>query len=219
MTAMPQTRLRTDAQRRAALAVWWFLTLALVPAFVFLAPSSRSDDPVLIATLLVLAVLADRADVPTPSGAKFDAATLALMLICVALVGPLPAVGITLVPSLVDAVTRRKRFLRVATLGNLAATGWQAILAALLLAAVGASVFGLAAAGVVLLFFGWLLAPAIWAPLWLGVPFRAMVDAFFDMRAVAAIMIALATLPLLTRRSGCWRWPCSRSSPCCRRAR
>ena len=196
MTAMPQTRLRTDAHRRAALAVWWLLTLALVPAFVFLAPSSRSDDPVLIATLLVLAVLADRADVPTPSGAKFDA-TLALMLICVALVGPLPAVGITLVPSLVDAVTRRKRFVRVATLGNLAATGWQAILAALLLAAVGASVFGLAAAGVVLLFFGWLLAPAIWAPLWLGVPFRAMVDAFFDMRAVAAIMIALATLTAL----------------------
>ena len=80
--------------RRTALAAWWLLTLALVPAFLFLSPPSRADDPVLIVTLLVLAVLADRADVPTPSGAKFDA-TLALMLICVALVGPLPAVGIT----------------------------------------------------------------------------------------------------------------------------
>jgi hypothetical protein len=196
MTAMPQTRLRTDAQRRAALAFWWVLTLALVPAYLFLAPAPRGDDPVLVATLLVLAVLADRAEIPTPSGAKFDA-ILALTLICVALVGPLPALGVTLVPSVVDAVTRRKRFLRVATLGNLAATGWQAILAALLLAAVGTNVLGLAGAGVVLLFFGWLLAPAIWAPLWLGVPFRAMVDAFFDMRAVAAIMIALATVTVL----------------------
>ena len=200
MPAMPQSRLRSDAHRRAALAAWWLLTLALVPAFLFLAPSSRADDPVLIVTLLVLAVLADRADVPTPTGAKFDA-TLALMLICVALVGPLPAVGITLVPSFVDVVTRRKRFFRVSTLGNLAATGWQAILAALLLAAIpaglGWELVALPAAGFVLLFFGWLLGPVIWAPLWVGVPLRAMVDAFFDMRVVAAIMIALATLTVV----------------------
>ena len=58
-------------------------------------------------------------------------------------------------------MTRRKRFFRVGTLGNLAATGWQAILAALLLAAVpaglGWELVALPAAGFVLLFFGWLL--------------------------------------------------------------
>ena len=41
MPVMPQSRLRSDAHRRTALAAWWLLTLALVPAFLFLAPPSR----------------------------------------------------------------------------------------------------------------------------------------------------------------------------------
>jgi hypothetical protein len=196
-------RPRLDNRQRAAIVFWWLLTLALVPAFLWLAPASRWDDPVLIATLLVLSVIAHHSVVPLPSGAEFDAA-IALMLICVALVGPLPALGVFLAPALVNAATRQKRFLRVATLGNFASVGWQAIGAAAVLDALtgnGASWWqtsaGLLGAGVVLFYVGWAIGPAIWAPLWADAPVRAMFDALQDMRVAAGVMMALGAITVL----------------------
>ena len=84
-------------RQRAGLTVHLLASLSLIPGFLFLAPSSSWDDPLLVVVLWVLSVIADRSDVPLPVGARFDA-TIALMLLCVALAGPLPAVGVFIAP-------------------------------------------------------------------------------------------------------------------------
>ena len=90
--------------------------------------------------LWILAVFADRSDVPLPSGVRFDA-TIALMLLCVALAGPLPALGIFFVPVLVNAITGHERLLRAGNLANLASNGWQALAAGAVLALVAGPSF------------------------------------------------------------------------------
>src|SRR5688500_11822519 len=88
---------RLNARRGAGLLVHALASLALVPAFLLVAPASDWGDPLLLVVLCVLAVFADRSDVPLPSGVRFDA-TIALMLLCVALAGPLPALAIFFAP-------------------------------------------------------------------------------------------------------------------------
>ena len=191
---------RMSTRQRAALAVHLLASLLLIPGFLYLAPSSEWNDALLVVVLWVLAVIADRSDAPLPVGARFDA-TIALMLLCVALAGPLPALGVLIAPLVVNAFTGRERMLRVGTLANLSSTGWQAIAAALMLEAAGfatasapeaiAIAFG---AGTILFYLGWALAPAIYAPLWLGVPLRSMTDALRDMTPAAAVMVGLGAL-------------------------
>src|SRR5262245_31278896 len=60
---------------------------ALIPAFVFLAPSSRWDHPGWLLVLLLLAVIADFNEIRLPNGLSFDAG-LPLALITLAVLGP-----------------------------------------------------------------------------------------------------------------------------------
>ena len=194
---------RLGVRRLAGLLVHAVACFALVPAFILLAPASSWDDPLLIGVLWLLAVFADRSDVPLPSGVRFDA-TIALMLLCVALAGPLPALGVLAVPLLLNALTGRDSPLRAGNLANLAADGWQALGAAVLLqwlsvdprAGTGA-VAGLLAAGAVLFFVGWAVGPAIYGTLWLGQPLRAMAHSLRDMSGAAAAMVTLGAVTVV----------------------
>ena len=191
---------RMSVRQRAGLTTHLLASLALVPGFIFLAPPSHWNDALLVVVLWLLAVIADRSDAPLPVGARFDA-TIALMLLCLALAGPLPALGVYFAPLVVNAFTARERILRVGTLANLSSTGWQAIAAALLLeasgfagAAVPEAIALAVAAGAILYLLGWVMAPAIYGPLWLGVPLRDMVRALRDMAPAAAVMVVLGAL-------------------------
>jgi hypothetical protein len=191
---------RLTVRRRAGLAIHALASLALLPAFLLIAQPSDWSDPLLIGVLWILAVFADRSDVPLPSGVRFDA-TIALMLLCVALAGPLPALGIFFVPVLVNAVTGHEQLLRAGNLANLASNGWQALAAAAVIGLVAGdpslaldSLAALAAAGAVLFVLGWAVGPAIYGPLWVGTPLRAMVQALRDMSPAAALMVAVGVV-------------------------
>ncbi len=194
---------RVTARQRAGLGVHLLASLALIPAFLFVAPPSHWDDSLLVVVLWTLAVIADRSDVPLPAGVRFDA-TIALMLLCVALAGPLPALGVYLAPVVVNALTGHERMLRAGNLANLASGGWQAVAAALLLAGAGfasASVpeaLALATvAGGILFVLGWAVGPAVYGPLWLGVPLPRMAEALRDMSPAAAVMVALGAVTVV----------------------
>jgi HD domain len=194
---------RVSARQHTGLTIHLIASLALIPGFLFLAPPSNWSDALLIVVLWTLAVIADRSDVPLPAGVRFDA-TIALMLLCVALVGPLPALGIYLAPVVVNAVTGHERMLRAGNLANLASGGWQAIVAAAMLeaAAFGSAPAPLAlvlafAAGAILFVLGWAVGPAVYGPLWLGVPLRNMVEALRDMSPAAAVMVALGAVTVV----------------------
>ena len=172
-----ENRERLTLRKWLALLLPALAIVALVPAYLLVAPASDWSDPLLLAVLLALAVVAIRHDVPLPSGISFDATT-ALALIAVALAGPLPALAVILPPIAVNALTGREKLIRPGNLANLAAYGWYTFGSAVFiqaLAPAGAS-FGLFAvlvgAGAILLVLNWALSPAIYATLWLGHPMR-----------------------------------------------
>jgi hypothetical protein len=194
---------RVTMRQRTGLTVHLLASLALIPGFLFLAPPSSWNDSLLILVLWTLAVIADRSDVPLPAGVRFDA-TIALMLLCVALVGPLPALGIYLAPVVVNALSGHQRMLRAGNLANLASGGWQAIVAGLMLeaaaftAASTPEALALAfAAGSILFLLGWAVGPAVYGPLWLGVPLRGMAEALRDMTPAAAVMVGLGAVTVV----------------------
>ena len=160
-------------------------SLALIPAFLFLAPPSDWNQPMLLVVLCALAIVAIRHDVPLPSGINFDATT-ALALIAVALAGPLPTLAVILPPIAINALSGREKLLRAGNLANLAAYGWYTLGGALVLhhLAPGAStpeaLGWLLLAGLVKLVLNWALGPAIYATFWLGHPFRAVVEMLRD---------------------------------------
>src|SRR3954447_4685389 len=123
----PRTRRGLGVTFHAAAAA------ALVPAFIWLAPASHWDQPGLLLSLLALGVIADFHDVPLPSGIRMDAG-MALALIALALLGPLPALLVDLVPMTVGALVRREPLARAGNLANVAAYGWKALAAAGVLA-------------------------------------------------------------------------------------
>ena len=57
-----------STRRLTSLAVHGAAAVALVPAFLWLAPATHWDNPVLLAALVVLAVIANLHDAPLPSG-------------------------------------------------------------------------------------------------------------------------------------------------------
>lgn len=181
---------------------------ALAAAFATFAPASRWDHLGLIAVIAVLAIIADRSEVPLPTGVAFDA-TIALVLLAVVTAGPLPALAVFLAPWLLDACTRPARAFRAGALANLALYGWQAIAAALVLAAAPPSAGGptllawLLIAGWSQFVVGWAVGPAIYATLWVGAPFRSVARALVDMVPAATVMVVLGALTVeLDGRAG-----------------
>jgi hypothetical protein len=189
----------TSARRRFSLAFHGSAVVALVPAFLWLAPTSRWDRPGLLLALLALAVIARFHDVPLSAGIHFDAG-MALALIALAVAGPLPALLVDVFPMVVAAVALREPLLRAGNLANLAAYGWKAVAAALVLA-IGA-VDGLAAdalpwlllAAAAQMLVNVAVGPAIFIPLWLGRPFSAFLHMFASTVPAAAVMMTLGTV-------------------------
>jgi len=60
-------------RKRLGVLVHVLAVVALVPAYLLLAPASDWSNPLLLAVLAALAVIAIRHDVPLPSGIAFDA--------------------------------------------------------------------------------------------------------------------------------------------------
>jgi hypothetical protein len=172
----------------------------LVPAFLWLAPPSRWDKPLLLVTLGVLAVLADRADVPLRNATRLDA-TIALSLITVAVLGPLPALLVAMVPSVVSAATGGKPLVRVGTLANIAAYGWEAVAVSLLLAHAVAGPAGqlsalpwLLVAGPVQVLINWALSPALYGVAWLGYPLRPLTRMLAETMPAVTLMTSLGAV-------------------------
>jgi hypothetical protein len=189
----------TSARRRISLAVHGSAVVALVPAFLWLAPASRWDRPELLLALLALAVIARFHDVPLSAGIHFDAG-MALALIALAVAGPLPALIVDVFPMVAGALVLREPLLRAGNLANLAAYGWKAVAAALVLSlgavdglAVAAAPWLLLAAAVQMI-VNVAVGPAIFIPLWLGRPFRAFLQMFASTVPAAAVMMALGTV-------------------------
>jgi hypothetical protein len=176
--------------------------LALAAAYATLAPASRWDRPGLILLVAVLAVIADRSELPLPTGVSFDA-TLALVLLLVVLAGPIPALAVFAAPWAANALTGRRRALRAGALANLALYGWQALAAALVLEAAPAGapattmLAWLVLAGWTQFVVGWAVGPAVYATLWVGHPLRALVRALLDMVPAACVMVLLGAATVL----------------------
>jgi hypothetical protein len=189
-------------RQRFCLLVPATLVAALVPAFVLLAPRSRWDRPVILLTLIVLAVLADRAEVPLPNGVRLDA-TIALSLITVALLGPLPALVVAATPLVVNAATGGQPLVRAGTLFNVAAYGWEMVAVSVLLShTVHGPLDQLAAlpwllvAGPVQMLVNWALGPALYGVMWRGVSVRGAVGMLGDLDV--AVMSLITSLGAVT---------------------
>jgi hypothetical protein len=171
----------------------------LVPALVWLAPPSRWDRPGLLLVLLALAVIADFNEVPLRNGLRFDAG-LPLALITLAVLGPLPAILVDLLPIAIGGMIRRERIIRPGNLANVAAYGWETIAATTLLAAVGVAGLGfdglpwLLLAGLVMYAVNALVGPGLYVPLYLGHPVSALPRVLTDPLPASLLMITLASL-------------------------
>ena len=200
------SRYRPSLRARAGLALHALAALALIPAYIYLAPPSNWHEPGLIAVLFALAIIAIFHDVPLPSGIAFDA-TASLALIAVALAGPLPALAVIFPPIAVNALCGRERLIRAGNLANLAAYGWYTLIGALLLDAFApgpatpAVIGWLVAAGMVQLLVNWAVGPAIYGTLWLGHPLRALVEMLRDALPAGAAMATLGALTVVLETS------------------
>jgi hypothetical protein len=183
------------ARERTGLLLHGVAAASLIPAYALLAPYERWDQPLLLAVLCALAVIAIFHDVRLVRGVHFDA-TAALALIATALVGPLPALAVIFPPIAVNALFGRERLLRVGNLANLAAYGWYTLIGALVLQYAAdplepAALGWLVAAGVIQLLVNWALAPALYGTLWLGHPLRGLLVMLRDALPAGFLMITL----------------------------
>lgn len=187
---------RPITRQYAGLTVHGILVAALVPALVTVAPSSSWSHPVALVALAAMAVVVDRHDVPLPNGIRLDA-LIAVALIATALGGPLPALAVVLAPTAINALTGHERLLRAGNLANVAAYGWYTLIGAILVQSTiaeptaPAALPWLVSIGVVQLVVNWLLGPAIYGPLWLGHPMRALVQMLLDALPAGSVMLAL----------------------------
>jgi hypothetical protein len=188
---------KLSSWRWASVAIHAAAVAALVPALIWIAPASDWTRPELLAVLIVLAVIADFNEIPLPGGVRFDAG-LPLALITLAVLGPLPALLVDLVPIAVAGMIRGQRIVRPGNLSNLAAYGWEAVIASTLLAAVGVTTLGTEAlpwlmlAGAVMCVVNFWVGSGVYVPLYVGVSPRALPRMFFDMLPTALAMVGLA---------------------------
>jgi hypothetical protein len=196
------SRTSPRARRFSALAIHGAAAAALVPAFLWLAPASHWDRPGLLVSLVALAVITDFHDVPLPTGMRLDAG-MALALIALALLGPLPAVLVDVLPMTIGALVRREQLLRAGNLANVAAYGWKVLAAAGVLALGAVHGLGIDAvpwlllAAAVQLLVNWAVGPAVYGPLWLGLPFKALVRMLADLIPSSTVVLALATVTIV----------------------
>jgi len=190
------------SRNRFGLLVHALLVVALVPAYLLLSPAADWSQPVLLGVLFALAVVADRHDVPLPSGIAFDA-TLPLAVIAVALLGPLPALAVIFPPIAVNALSGREQLLRAGNLANLAAYGWYTLAGGLVLAAANvepgtaAAFLALCATGCVLLVVNFAVGPLIYATMWIGHPLRSVARMFPDGLPAGLAMTTLGALTVV----------------------
>lgn len=186
---------------RVALALHGAAAVALVPAFLWLAPPSRWDQPGLLAVLLALAIIADVSEVKLPNGLSFDAA-LELVLITLVLLGPLPAFLVAIVPIVTGALIRGERIVRQGNLANVAAYGWESVAGAALLslAGVSAASLGVEAApwlllcGMVMYAVQVSVGPALYVPLYLGHPWSTVPPMVVGPLPATVVMVTLAAI-------------------------
>jgi hypothetical protein len=200
---LPDVQSMVHSRRRiAGLSIHAAAAALLVPAFIWLAPPSHWDQPLLLASLIALGVVADFHDVPLPSGISLDAG-MALALIALVCLGPLPAVLVDLVPMVVGGFIRRDTLIREGNLANVAAYGWKELAAAGVLA-IGAT-HGLSVAvvpwvllaGAVQLLVNWSIGPAVYGTLWLGHPLRTMAHTLADFVPAASVMYVVAAVTIV----------------------
>lgn len=193
---------RLSSQRFASVWIHGALAVALVPALIWLAPESRWDQPGLLVLLITLAVIADFNEIPLARGVRFDAG-LPLALITLAWLGPLPAILVDIVPIAVAGLLRGQRIIRPGNLSNLAAYGWEAVAASMLLAAAGVSTLGvealpwLLAAGVLMCFVNFWVGSGVYLPLYLGMRFSSLPGMFFSSLPTALAMVVLAAATVI----------------------
>jgi hypothetical protein len=198
------------SRRTRALAFHALAVLLLVPALVLWAPPSDWNDPVLLLALLAIGVIADLNEVHLPTGTRWDATTV-VVLVAIALAGPLPAIALSLFLLLFGDVIRRDRELvRPGNLANLAAYGWDVFVAAQVLALAGVSEISaqaapaLFAAGVAMLVTNFFIGPMVYGPAFLGQPARRMLGEFKDSMLLADVVMSVlgATVAVLTATFG-----------------
>jgi HD domain len=200
ISVLPRRRL--SRRQGVGLAIHIAALAALVPAYVFVAPPSHWDDPVLLVALIVLGVIANRSEVPLPSGIHIDAIA-PLSLIAVALAGPLPALAVTLAPILVSAVAGNEKLVRAGNLANLVQYGWYTLAGAALLQWVTpdptapAALAWLVVAGIVQLLLNWGVGSAIYLTMWLGHRPRTAVDVLLDGLPTGTVMVALGAVTIV----------------------
>jgi hypothetical protein len=189
---------KLSSRPRAQLAIHGAAVAALAPALIWLVPESHWDRPGLLLVLIALAVIADFNEIPLLSGLRFDAG-LPIALIALAVLGPLPAILVDLVPIAVGGLVRRERIIRPGNLANVAAYGWETVAAATLLAVAGVSALSLEAvpwlllAGAVMMVVNFWVGPGFYVPLHLGHPASALPRMFADTVPATLCMVVLAT--------------------------
>jgi hypothetical protein len=193
---------KPSSRRSLALAIHGLALAALVPALVWLAPASDWSRPGLLLVLIALAVIADFNEVPLPGGARFDAG-LPLALITLAVLGPVPALLVDVVPIAVAGIARGEKILRAGNMANVSGYGWEAVAASTLLAAAGVTSLNpdalpwLLLAGVVMCFVNFSIGPGLFLPLHHGLPVGALPRMFFDTIPTALVMVGLAAFTVL----------------------
>jgi hypothetical protein len=191
-------------RRRAGLAVHAALAGAGLVALATIAPALHADRLDLLVCLLGIAVVCELSEVWLASGVHFNA-TLAVAVMALAVGGPLAAFAVLLLPDLAALPVRRgERLLRAGNLANLAAYAWAALAGAGVLAlaevdgTTPAAMPALVSAGLALAVANFLVGPALYAPLQLGVPARRMLsDLTGTLPAVLAVVLAGATTTAL----------------------
>ncbi len=165
---------------RAGLVLHAVLAVAGLLVLAVSGMSWGMDRPELLPALVAIAVVCELSEVWLSSGVRLNA-TLAAAVLALAVAGPVGAFLVLAVPDLaVWALRRDERLLRAGTLANLAAYPWAALAGAAVLALAhapgtdGAALPLLAAAGLALAVANFAVGPAIYAPLQLGAPARAM---------------------------------------------
>lgn len=194
---------RTVGTRMVALLLLALAAVALVPAFVFLAPDSQLRHPGLLALLFAFGICAYRADVhfKTKVPLKIDGG-YALALVAVALSGPLAGL-IVLLPWEIGSrlIWREHRLFTPGALANLASYGWSVLAGSEVLKLAGAMTLapraaaGLFTAGVAMGVVQFAIARFVYGTLYQGFgPWSLLRSEFPDSLCILLVEVVLGAV-------------------------